>query len=368
MSVQIRRAWLEDLRNGEEPAEVALLLTMLPRLRCLRVESRRGDLGMYAQELYDALQLLDPSPISWTIESREGKLWKRPVKLQSQSQQPLQILTTLESLIIWSNCDGVRSLQRGVDLLSLPSLTSFNGRGLEQWNDVLRFKPGTTFASLQHLTLVHCKLSGSAIEDLLSECTRLRSLTLNSEWAMDPDEGMPILKATVFTAIQYLADSLERLTMMMPEYYTGSYLDLSIFQRLRYLEADQHLLFPNQWLLPNQGYVHMHKNLPTSIQQLVIRRTTTLIKPNLESLFDTFDPTTPKFPDLSALRLYTLRHEHDELEKNLIGFRVRAEQCRVDFDWEGEPEHNYWSFWEDQPDSESEEDLDSERGDSDSED
>jgi hypothetical protein len=74
MSVQIRRAWLEDVRNGEEPAEVALLLTMLPRLRFLRVESRRDDLGMYAQELYDALRLLDPRPTSWTIESREGKL------------------------------------------------------------------------------------------------------------------------------------------------------------------------------------------------------------------------------------------------------------------------------------------------------
>jgi hypothetical protein len=47
ISLQTRRAWLEDFRNGEEPAEFALLLILLPRLRFLRLRSRRGNLGIY---------------------------------------------------------------------------------------------------------------------------------------------------------------------------------------------------------------------------------------------------------------------------------------------------------------------------------
>jgi hypothetical protein len=130
-----------------------------------------------------------------------------------------------------------------------------------------------------------------------------------------------------------LAGSLERLTLMMPEYDTESELDLSSFESLRYLEVDQ------GFMSCNQGQAHMHNNLPTNLQQIVIRRTTKWIKPSLESLFDTFVPT-PKFRGLSALKLYTLKIGYDELEKELNGFKMRAQQNRINFEWEGEPEHN----------------------------
>jgi hypothetical protein len=284
----------------------------------------------------------------------------------SQSQQP-QILKTLESLNIWSGCEDTRSLQRCIDLLSLTSLSSFDARGLGQWYDELRFEPETTFTSLLNLTLVHCKLSGSVIQDLFTKYTTLRTLTINSEFALASDEIMPILRTTVFAALKNLAGTLERLTMMMPDYFTNSCLDVSAFGRLRYLEADQHLL------LHNQGHAHLHDNLPVGLQQLVIRRTTTSIEPSLESFFDTFVPT-PRFTGLSGLRLYTLRHEHDELkEERLIGFKIRAQQYRVNFEWAAEPAHSYQEFWEpnsdSEPDSDSEGGLNSERGgDSDNED
>lgn len=357
LSVQVRRSWLKDLQEGEEKAEVALLLTILPNLRFLRIESRRGDLGQYVQDLNDAL--LDSRPTSWTIESGEGMLWKRPVALQPQSQQPPRILRALESLSVWSCCDGTGSLGRCVDVLSLPSLTSFNARGLEQWHRGFQLKPNISLTSLQHLTLVHCRLNGSAIEDLLTECTSLKSFTLNSEFAFDPEVEMPILRLTVYSALQTLAGSLERLTMMVPEYYTDPDLDLSSFMRLRYLEVDQHLL------LYNQGQTHMHKNLPTSIQELVIRRTSLMIKQALKSIFDTFVPT-PKFPSLAALKVFTLEHDRDKLEEDFMGLHVRAQRYGVDFECEREPARNYSEFWHGGLDSE--EDVDSERSYSDEED
>ena len=279
-------------------------------------------------------------------------LWKRPVKIQSQSQQPPQILKALESLSVWSTCDSEGSLGRCVSVISLPSLTSFDARGLEQRHDPLRLRSSISFSSLQNLKLVHCKLSGSAIQGLLTECTKLRSLTLNSEFAFDPDDDeVPILRATVFAALQSLAGSLECLTMMMPDYCTDLDLDLSSFVRLRYLEVDQHLLI----FYP--GNVLMQKNLPRSIQQLVIRRTTILIKPSLVSFLDTFVPT-PEFPHLATLKLCTLSQDVDKLEEELVSLHVRAQQHRIGFEWEGELDRNYEWFWH--TDFDSEQGLDSE--------
>ncbi|KAH0281977.1 hypothetical protein M436DRAFT_39764 [Aureobasidium namibiae CBS 147.97] len=358
MSIETRRSWLKDLRSGEEQAEVALLLVILPSLRFLRIESRRGDLTKYVRELHDAL--VGPRPTSWTIVSGEGMLRKRRDSIQSQSQLPPQILKALESLNVWSNCHGEGSLERCVDLLSLPSLTSIDARGLEQWHKELWPwpKPNIDLTSLQNLTLVHCRLSGSAITDLLTKCTGLRSLTLNSQFAFNPEEEAPFLGTTVYTALQNLAGTLERLTMMVPEYITDPDLDLTSFKNLRHLEVDQHLL------LYNQGQANMHKNLPTSIQQLVVRRTSMLIKPSLEAIFNTFEPT-PDFPNLAALKLFTLYEGPDKLEEDLIGLRIRAQQLSVGFEWEGEPGHNYSEFWH--VDSDSEEDLASEHFHSDEE-
>jgi hypothetical protein len=172
--------WLKDLQNGDEAAEDALLLTMLPNLRFLRIESRRDGLGNNTQELHDALS--DPRPTSWIIEFGEGMLRERPVELQPQSQQPPQIFKTSEVLSLWSACDGTRSLQWYVNLLALPSLTSFYSRYFEeQWSfKHSLLKPDMGVTPLQHITLVHCKLGGLAIEEMLTECTTLRSLTLNS--------------------------------------------------------------------------------------------------------------------------------------------------------------------------------------------
>ena len=101
-SLQTRKSWLKDLKEGEEKAEVALLLIILPRLCFLRIESRRGDLGQYVQELHGAL--LDSRPSSWTIISGEGMLRKRPVSIQSQSQLPPQSLESGVVVVIVIGC------------------------------------------------------------------------------------------------------------------------------------------------------------------------------------------------------------------------------------------------------------------------
>ncbi|KAI4738976.1 hypothetical protein E4T50_10554 [Aureobasidium sp. EXF-12298] len=315
LPLSTKRSWLEDLRNGEEGAEVALLLILLPNLRSLRIESEQGDLGRYAQELYDALR--DPGPTYWTIKSAHATLQKTPVGLQSQLQKPPQILKALKSLSVWSDCDGLGSLQRCVDLLSLPSLTSFDARGLEQF--------------------------GSALQALFTRCTGLRSLVINSEYASRLDGPRSKLDAKFFAALQDLT-GLERLTLLVPEYHIDSDLDVSSFEKLHYLEVDQDLFSHSQ------GHAQIHKNLPTSIQQLVIRRATVWIKPRLESFLGTFAPR-PMFPDFSELRLYALIEEHDELEEELIGFQMRASLHDVDFEFDEEPAYNHSWFWV--PDSDS---------------
>lgn len=358
LPLSTRRSWLEDLRNGEEGAEVALLLILLPNLRSLRIESERGDLGRYAQELCDALR--GPGPTYWTIESAHGTLQKTPVELQSQLHKPPQILKAVKSLSVWSDCYGLGSLQRCVDLLSLPSLTSFDARGLEQLYRVLHLQPEISFSSLQHLTLEHCKLGGSALQALLTRCVSLRSLVINSEYASRLDGPRPRLDAKFFAALQDLT-GLERLTLLVPDYHIDSDLDVSSFEKLRYLELDQDLFSHSQ------GQAQIHKNLPTSIQQLVIRRATVWIKPHLESFLGTFVPR-PMFPDFAELRLYALDEEHDELEEKLIGFQMRASICDVNFEFDVEPAYNHSWFWLPDSDSESEEDLGIYSTDSDNED
>jgi hypothetical protein len=362
MCVQSRRSWLAALQDGEEGAEVALLLILLPNLRLLRIESKSADLGRYAQELYNIL--LSPGPTSWTIKSTGGMLLQHPVDIQVQ-QPPAQMLKALESLSVWSEGVGIGSLRRCVDLFSLPCLTSFDARGLDQFG-VLRLQPQISFTTLQHLTLTHCRLRGPAIRDLLSRCTRLKSLVLSSEYAFKPDE-MPSIGAECLAA---LPDSLERLTLLLPQYMIESTLDVSSIERLRFLEVDE------DFFSQSHGLSRMHMSLPTSIQQLIIRRTTMWIKPQLKSFFDTFS-LDPKFPNLTILQLYAAEDQHDVLKKELTGFYLRAEECGIEFEFEEEPAHNHWWFWEsdsdsedgsdseDDPDSDSDGDRDSDSADSD---
>jgi hypothetical protein len=349
MCVESRRSWLAALREGEEGAEVALLLILLPNIRFLHIESKTGDLGQFVQELHDIL--LGPGPTSWTIKSTGGMLVQHPVEVESQIQQPPQMLKALESLSVWSNGAGIRSLQSCTDLFSLPSLSLFEARGLDQFG-ALQLEPQISFTSLQHLTLTHCKLRGPAIQALLTRCTRLESLVLDSEYAFNPNASPPTLDAGCLTALQSSASTLERITLLMPEYEMESVLDVSSFEKLRFLELNQSFFFSH-----SLGQAHLHKSLPTSIQHLIIRKTTIWIKPRLESFFDTFGQT-PEFPNLTVLELYAEEDEYDELKRELIVFHTRAQQCGIDFEFEEEPEYNHWWYW--MSDSDSEGDSDSE--------
>lgn len=330
-----RKSWLTDLRTGEEGAEVGLLLILLPNLHSLRITSGRGGLGRYAEELYNTLS--SPRPTSWTIKSADGMLWKHPVESISHMQQLPQIFGSLTSLHVWSIYGSRVSLQRCMDILTLSSLTSFEGRALEQISELTLMGPDLDFPSLQHLTLLHCRLSGSAIQALLMRCTKLKSFILNSEHAFNAETPIFTLGAGFFAAVQNLAGSLEHLVLLVTGYTIDADLDISSCERLHYLEVNESLFSDDQ--------VNIHDNLPTSIQQLVIRRTTIWIKPYLESMFDTFIPT-PKFPDLTLLRLYTPEEEQIELEKELIGIQKRAQQYLVDVGIEREAEKDHrWILW-----------------------
>ncbi|KAK6002803.1 hypothetical protein QM012_001553 [Aureobasidium pullulans] len=93
---RFRRFWEEALRDGDEGAEAALLLTLLPNLLSLRLESDTGDINIFVQELYNTI--LDARPKSWTLATDQGVLRKHPINLQLSLQQPPEILPVLTSL------------------------------------------------------------------------------------------------------------------------------------------------------------------------------------------------------------------------------------------------------------------------------
>ncbi|KAH0359654.1 hypothetical protein KCU65_g9839, partial [Aureobasidium melanogenum] len=352
----IRRLWLQSLQDGEEEAEVALLLVLLPNLHSLHINSPYGDLGRFVEQLCDVAN--GPGPRSWTLKSAYGQLRKYPAEMQSRPQQLSQIFAALRSFSVWTTPGGTGSLQRCIKSLSLPLLTSFEANGLEADHKPLETTPN--LASLQHLKLVHCKISGLNLEILLGRCTRLQSLEINSEFAFDPEMEMPMISAQFLDNLQKSAGTLERLVPLTPEYYYRAPPDLSSFEKLRYLEIDF------GFLSFNLGPPYIHDSLPISLRELTLRRVDLRTKPHLKELFDTFSPV-PRFPVLSTLRLYALEYDYDDIKEDLIEMNERAQQCHLEYIFEKEPDHNHWWFWwATEPDSDSE--LDSERVQSEDED
>ncbi|KAK6002802.1 hypothetical protein QM012_001552 [Aureobasidium pullulans] len=108
------------------------------------------------------------------------------------------------------------------------------------------------------------------------------------------------------------ADSLERLTLMMPEYDKATTLDLRSFDKLHHLRVDMEFL-----------------------------------------------RAPPQFSRLRAIKLYALEDDYEELRTQLGDSRLRAQGLRLMLKIKEEPSHNHSWWWYGNPDSDS--DLDSDQ-------
>ncbi|KAG9550364.1 hypothetical protein KCU71_g15002, partial [Aureobasidium melanogenum] len=342
-----RKSWEESLREGGEGAEVALLLTLLPNLLSLRLESTTGSINYFVQELYNAI--LGPQPKSWTLVPVQGVLRKHPSQVQSISQQQPEILPVLTTLSVWSYGGFQIPMQNWESLLPLPHLETVRGRGLNIYRTSRQPRPG--LASLQHLQLIRCEFTDSGLQTLLENCTGLRSLEVNTKFAFDPWDSGTI---PIHTMLAPIAGTLEHLTLRMPEYEASVPLDLRSFKKLRHLQVDM------DFLISFTAAPELHERLSKRTEKLIIRRAHTGIKPHLEKLLDTFT-TTRQFSSFLVIKLYALDDDYEELRTELEHSRKRAQGFKLALKIKEERNQNHSWWWCGDPESDSE--LDSDRED-----
>ncbi|KAG9674171.1 hypothetical protein KCU99_g3676, partial [Aureobasidium melanogenum] len=355
---RFRRFWEKHLWDGNEGAEVALLLTLLPNLHSLRYDSRSGSLNLFVDELFSTI--LGPSPKSWILKPARGKLHKHPVELQSSIPQPSQILPVLRVLDVWSFAGYTVPLDSVMHLLSQPFITSFNARGLFGNDPFLSFQPGITFASLRHLQLVRCVLNGRGLEGILKRCTKLQSLVVNIR-SQEALWHTPLITSH-FDALQHMTDTLECLTLILPEHDTAVHLDLKSFTKLRYIHVDMPTLTVN-----HEDPPYIHELLPTSIEKIIIRKTWGWIKPHIDRLVDEMTAYR-KFPALRILKIHTIPGGNlSYLKEGLEYTKELARELDLRLEIEDDPiERDSWRWGHD--DLESGPDLDSDQEDSDDQD
>ncbi|KAI5238117.1 hypothetical protein E4T43_07690 [Aureobasidium subglaciale] len=311
--------WDEHLRDGVEGVEVALLLTLVPQLRSLSLQSIETTLESHVQELCDTV--LGAAPLYGPLKQPP----KLPVKIRSQLQRPLEIFPVLTSLKLQSRCNkdyrDSLQLRHCQNLLSLPNLTHFVGSCLQDSLDPLGQLSYHSLAHLRHVELKHCK-------------------------AID-----------FFTSLQTMTNTLERLTLMLPEYENTNVLDLSAFGQLQYVEVDMSLM------IRDDHSSCIDELLPPSIQELYVRRAGHEIVPHLESLLP-FSADNPHSADLNSVRIAVWDKDDDDLMSELSEIELKAMDHMFNFDFEIEGVYSHWWAHHYEADSDLESELDSQDFDS----
>ncbi|KAG9516747.1 hypothetical protein KCU93_g9023, partial [Aureobasidium melanogenum] len=329
-----RRSWKKSLKGGEEGAEVALLLTLLPSLRSLRFDLESGSLDYFVKGLFKTF--LGSSPNSSTPIP---VLCKRPANSPSRLDQSSQTLRSLRSLDMWSFDGNYISLGSCMGLLVQPSITSFNGRGLCVSTALLSVQPETTFTSLRHLQLVRCKLDGDGLESVLRRCTKLQSLEINTKRPFNPDT-VPRSSITDknLDPLQNMTGTLERLKLMLHENNTAVFLNLKSFGKLRHLHVDMALLDTN-----GHGPLYMHESLPESIEKITIRRAYVWMQ-DVDRLLDAMIADR-RFSALTSLKVYALERSHEYLQDELDYIQERARALQLQFQVGEDPRRRYSYIW-----------------------
>ncbi|KAI5261254.1 hypothetical protein E4T47_09467 [Aureobasidium subglaciale] len=286
---------------------------------------------------------------------------KLPVKIRSQLQRALEISPVLTSLKLQSRCNkdyrDSLQLRHCQNLLSLPNLTHFIGSCLQDSLDPLGQLSYHSLAHLRHVELKHCKAIDPCLEAFLSQCTGFQSLKIDSDHAFGPWGNIPSISTNFFTSLQTMTNTLERLTLMLPEYENTNVLDLSAFGQLQYVEVDMSLM------IRDDHSSCIDELLPPRIQELYVRRAGHEIVPHLESLLP-FSADNPHLADLNSVRIAVWDKDDDDLMSELSEIELKATDHMFNFDFEIEGVYSHWWAHHYEADLDLESELDSQDFDS----
>jgi hypothetical protein len=266
--------WRNELREGDEVAEVALLMVILPNIRFLDLGTSSETFGTYIQDLWR--QLLG-SQSKKDIELY-GMEMEVHVDFLSQTETPL-ILSRLESFNARADAstyENAPNIDIVEEILTIPSLKSFYCWGLQQlWSENLCLP----LAHLKEVYLDDCRVSEDALMFIIDSCKQLASLdVVFSEWSRWTEVrlGMPFL-----VALAQRKETLKRLTLLLPPMFKqrsrtlhlAAPFDLRRLTNLETLSIDYEIVFSEHESRPGEDDRHNPKfphNLPKSIQHLNI--------------------------------------------------------------------------------------------------
>ncbi|TIA23919.1 hypothetical protein D6C80_00464 [Aureobasidium pullulans] len=255
----------DDLREGDEVAEVALLMFLLPNIRWLDLGTSSADYGIHVQDIWR--QLLGSQ--SKAKVEHHGQEQEIEADFLSQTGNPA-ILSRLEYFsartdsFLYKDAPTINTVS---EILTIPSLKSFYGFGLqeEHWSYNVRLPLG----HLKELFFNDCRVSEEVLITLVDSCEQLESLDVAFSYYTDEIS----LSAWFIYALARRKETLKELTLFLldecdsrsrRELFINAPFDLRRLANLDTLSIDYDILFQER----HPDNVKFPHNLPESIERL----------------------------------------------------------------------------------------------------
>ncbi|THX18081.1 hypothetical protein D6D13_00375 [Aureobasidium pullulans] len=271
-SSEWQESWRDDLREGDEVAEVALLMFLLPNIRWLDLGTSSADYGIQVQDIWR--QLLGSQ--SKAKVEHHGQEQEIEADFLSQTGNPA-ILSRLEYFsaradsFLYKDAPTINTVS---EILTIPSLKSFYGFGLqeEHWSYNVRLPLG----HLKELFFNECRVSEEVLITLVDSCEQLESLDVAFSYYTDEIS----LSARFIYALARCKETLKELTLFLPdecdsrsrrELFINAPFDLRRLANLDTLSFDYDILFQERHPDPEPDHpdnVKFPHNLPESIERL----------------------------------------------------------------------------------------------------
>ena len=271
-SSEWQESWRDDLRKGDEVAEVALLMFLLPNIRWLDLGTSSADYGIHVQDIWR--QLLGSQ--SKAKVEHHGQEQEIEADFLSQTGNPA-ILSRLEYFsaradsFLYKDAPTINPVS---EILTIPSLKSFYGFGLqeEHWSYNVRLPLG----HLKELFFNDCRVSEEVLITLVDSCEQLESLDVAFSYYTDEIS----LGAWFIYALARRKETLKELTLFLPdecdsrsrrELFINALSDLRRLANLDTLSIDYDILFQERHPDPEPDHpdnVKFPHNLPESIERL----------------------------------------------------------------------------------------------------
>lgn len=264
--------WCSDLAEGRDDAAIALLLTLVPNLKHLDIES---DHPMYSRHLNMLIeQFLGVA--SWVKDERSSTASVRSFRLVTSIPLPRAsspFLSQLESLTLFKdgwNCASDDVLY--MPLMYIPTLTSLN---LIEIGNFFKLEPAKhqmpPLRNLQHLRVECYSYWSRELLTLVASCKQLKSF----EYVSRADFSTASFDQKWLDILAERANTLERLQLRsaLANNYSRDMIrltngfDLRRMSKLVSLEISQIILFPKS----SSQELEFSDLLPSSLESLTMR-------------------------------------------------------------------------------------------------